>query len=262
MIKKTIFFVIGLVILGAVLPLLVKAQAICPHPGYTCGSCPVVDNCGSTAICDNTCYYFKIGCVWRQCRYCYKDSDKPPEGECCDVECTSNGWKQTRYDNRCNPGEECNTSCNCVAVNGNGNDNGNGNGDEECYCDEGTCSEDKKGGLVPCGKTCDDPDTPVNECCPCTLCHLFVLFKKVTDFATTHIAIPLAIVMLTIGGIIMVTAAGNPGQIGQGKAVIRAVAIGLILVFAAWLIVNTIVTFLTPLEHPLKAWYEIDCPVP
>jgi len=43
-----------------------------------------------------------------------------------------------------------------------------------CGCPAGiSCSSGQcKGGLVPCGRSCDDPCTETCECAPCTLCHL------------------------------------------------------------------------------------------
>ena len=235
--------------------------------GGTCQSCAAVGiTCDMTYAC---CKEYGV-CTCAGCEYeCFGCPDHCQPYDCHRIEHDTSPWcasgcgadpecDSLSPGDDCGEGNVCDTNCKCGA---NGNDDHDANGEEDCPCSSGICSEEKKGGLVPCGKTCDDPDTPVNECCPCTLCHLFVLFKKVVDFATTYIAIPLAVVMLTIGGIIMVTATGNPGQISQGKGVIRAVVIGLLLVFAAWLIVNTIVTLLTTLEHPLRAWYEIECPL-
>jgi predicted secreted protein len=128
----------------------------------------------------------------------------------------------------------------------------------ECPCLSGDC----EGGLVPCGRSCDDPTTDVCECCPCTLCHLFVLFKRVVDFVFLNIVLPLGVLMIVIGGVMLLTAAGDPGRINQGKSVIKAVIIGLVIIFIAWLIVNTVITFLTPADSPLQSWNTIDCPVP
>jgi len=115
---------------------------------------------------------------------------------------------------------------------------------------------------VPCGRMCDDPNTDICECDPCTLCHLFVLFKKIVDFLTLNIISPLAVLMIVVGGVMFLTAAGDPGRIGTAKKILTAVVIGLCIVFLAWLIVDTIITFLTPAGSPFQNWSEINCPVP
>ena len=47
-----------------------------------------------------------------------------------------------------------------------------------CTPPDNECSK----GLVPCGRNCDDPDTNACECCPCQLCHFFVMFNSVVKF--------------------------------------------------------------------------------
>jgi len=127
-----------------------------------------------------------------------------------------------------------------------------------------------EGGLVPCGRQTDDPKTlNVCECYPCELCHLFILFKRVVDFLTINIIVPLAILMIVIGGIMFLTAAGDPGRISGGKKILTAAVIGFAIFFLAWMIVNTIVFFTSEGRLPLpgeigkifgKPWYEIACP--
>jgi len=124
-------------------------------------------------------------------------------------------------------------------------------------CPGGEC----QGGLVPCGRTCDDPCTKNCECAPCTLCHLFVLFKRIVDFLTINIVFPLAILMIVVGGVMFLTAGGDPGRIGNAKKILTATVIGLAIILAAWLIVDTVIMFLVPSSSPFQNWETIDCPV-
>jgi len=117
-------------------------------------------------------------------------------------------------------------------------------------------------GLVPCGRETDDPGTPIDETVPCTLCHLFVLFKRIVDFVTINIIFPLAALMFVVGGVMLLTAGGGPRRIEKGKKILTAVVIGLVIILAAWLIVNTVIVFLTPAGSPFQAWHTIVCPVP
>jgi hypothetical protein len=277
---------------------------MCPHPGSACGGCiadfPFVDDCPSTAVCDNTCYYGEIGdCSWFQCWYCWQDPNKPIKGECCDVECTGTGWKQTPNNAKCPVGTTCDANCQCVgeAAHPQCNDGIDNDGDGKIdfpsdpgctdandndetdvvgACKTGpsyntcqeegikcpTCSEQLIGGLVPCGRTCDDPCTAECECEPCTLCHLFVLFKRIVDFLAKDILFPLAVLMIIIGGVMFLTAAGNPERIGTAKKILTSTVMGLVIIFLAWLIVDTIIMVLTPANSPFRNWNEIDCPLP
>ncbi|MBZ9571731.1 TrbC/VirB2 family protein [Patescibacteria group bacterium] len=122
------------------------------------------------------------------------------------------------------------------------------------------------GGLVPCGRYTNDPGTAIDESAPCTLCHLFVLFKRVVDFVTVNIIFPLAVLMFVIGGAMLLIAGGDPGKIGLGRKILKATVIGLVIILAAWLIVNTIILLLFT-DDPLnpyfffRAWHTIICPV-
>ena len=154
-------------------------------------------------------------------------------------------------DPACHPCEE---TCTCTCPK-------DSEGKEICPCTLGTCPPELRGGLVPCGKNCDDPCTKACECCPCTLCHLFVLFKRIVDFATLNILFPLAVLMIVVGGVMFLTAAGDPGRIGTAKKILTSVVIGLFIIFLAWLIVDTVITFLTPAGSPFQNWSTINCPV-
>ncbi len=115
------------------------------------------------------------------------------------------------------------------------------------------------GGLVPCGRKVDDPNTGIDETDPCNLCHLSVLLKRVIDFALVNILFPLAILMTVIGALILLTAGGDPAKVNRGKKVITTVILGLIIALAGWLIVDTIIGFLTGGGNPLQNWYQIPC---
>jgi len=134
-------------------------------------------------------------------------------------------------------------------------------GEEICPCALGTCPPELRGGLVPCGRGCNDPCTKECECCPCTLCHLFVLFKRIVDFLTLNVLFPLAVLMIVVGGVMFLTAAGDPGRIGTAKKILTSVVIGLLIIFLAWLIVDTIIMFITESGSPFRNWSTINCPI-
>jgi len=174
-------------------------------------------------------------------------------GEDCDIGLDKIPGNADDIDKACEG--QCQANCTCLV----------GNCPPQCPCPDGICPAELKGGLVPCGRRCEDPDTAICECCPCTLCHFFVLAKGVIDFVTLNIVTPLGVLMLVIGGGLFLTAAGDPGRINQGKGIIKAVIIGLIIIFVSWLIVDTIISFLTtgsPFATVFQSWNNINCPVP
>ncbi len=93
-------------------------------------------------------------------------------------------------------------------------------------------------GLVPCGDTADDP---------CKFNDLIDLIRIIVSFLMFKVALPLSAVLFSWAGIIMMTAGGSQDKIKQAKDIFLFVAIGIVITFAAWLIVETITgALLTP----------------
>ena len=86
-------------------------------------------------------------------------------------------------------------------------------------------------GLVPCG---------INATCPCEIQDFFVMLNRIFIFAIKWIVTPLAVLMLTIGGLLILISAGNPNLAGLGKKTLYAAIIGLVLAFGSWLIISFI----------------------
>ena len=85
-------------------------------------------------------------------------------------------------------------------------------------------------GLIPCG-TKDNP---------CKLKDFGCLAKNIINFLLFNLAAPLAVISFLIGGILMITAAGNQNQLDRGKSIFYNTVIGIVIAFGAWLIVNLI----------------------
>ena len=110
-------------------------------------------------------------------------------------------------------------------------------------------------GLVPCG--------PGRE--PCQFCHIFVLFSNVVDFFLFEIIPPLAVLIVVIGGIMFFTSSGDPAKINKARSVLTTLVIGLVIMYCAWVIVNTFFVFIGLSEFGLSLtgpgkWFKIQCP--
>lgn len=79
---------------------------------------------------------------------------------------------------------------------------------------------------------------------PCTLCDLSILADRFTRFLLFNVMLPIAALMILIGGILLLTARDNQQQQTQGKAVFTYAIYGMIFAFAAWLIVSTLLATL------------------
>jgi hypothetical protein len=111
----------------------------------------------------------------------------------------------------------------------------------------GACS----GPIVPCGETGN----------PCKFCHLFVLFNNIINFILFCLVPPVAALMMVMGGGYVLIAGENLSNVEKGKSIIKAVVIGLLIVFGAWIIINAFffvigVSSWTGLE---KGWFQINC---
>ena len=125
-------------------------------------------------------------------------------------------------------------------------------------------------GIVQCGLSNDDPDTvDINEAELCGLCHVFKLINNIIIFFLVpspavnngFAVVPLiATLLILVGGFYILIAAGRPNLQSQGKTIITAVVIGLLVVYIAWIVVNSLLTFLGVAEWTgLLSWWDIKC---
>lgn len=88
------------------------------------------------------------------------------------------------------------------------------------------------GGLVPCGGQ-DEPE--------CEICHLWQLFSNLINFLLFKLAVPVAVFMIVVSGLIYITSAGKDKQLQLAKSIIFNVIIGIVIMMSAWLMVDTII---------------------
>ena len=106
--------------------------------------------------------------------------------------------------------------------------------------------------LVPCGRT----GQPA-----CQFCDIFVLIDNVISFILTCLAPIVAILVLVIGGLYLLTAGSSPERVSKAKSIITSVVIGLVIIFVAWVFLNTFLDAIGVAEWTgLKTWWEIKCP--
>ena len=98
-----------------------------------------------------------------------------------------------------------------------------------------------KPGLVPCGRICDVSSTPYREDQPCTVCHLVLMMQLIMDFLF-KIAAVVAAFFIAASGTMYIVSAGRPELLSLSKTTFKTTLLGFILVFIAWVLVNTILT--------------------
>ncbi len=108
------------------------------------------------------------------------------------------------------------------------------------------------GSLVPCGTS----DTPT-----CGFCHIFVLINNILSFVLTCLTPVVGTVMLVLGGFMFFLAAESPGKIDDAKKIIKAVVIGIVIIFLAWVFLNSFLTSIGVSEWTGlgEGWWKIKC---
>lgn len=100
-----------------------------------------------------------------------------------------------------------------------------------------------EGGLVPCGRSHDDPTTKLKEDQPCTLCHLFLLINRIIIFVR-NLAFLVAAIFIVAGGLMMLLSGAYQGLRERGKKVVSSAVIGLVVMLLSWVIVSSILVML------------------
>lgn len=90
--------------------------------------------------------------------------------------------------------------------------------------------------LVPC-KGVDDPRTGATET-ECTYQSLILMVSRIIQFVL-YLLIPIVLGMIVYIGFKFLTASGDSGKLADAKRMIKPLLIGIVLIFAAWLVVYT-----------------------
>ena len=103
----------------------------------------------------------------------------------------------------------------------------------------------------------------------CDFCDIFQLINNIVIFLLVPspsvnngaAVVPLvATLLILIGGFYILIAAGRPESQKKGKDIITAVVIGLLVVYTAWVVVMSILSFLGVAPWTgLGEWWDIKC---
>ena len=126
-------------------------------------------------------------------------------------------------------------------------------------CTTGCAEVAGSAGLMPCGKSTNDPDTVWNECSPCNLCFMILMGRTIIEFFIKITAIA-AILVIIIGGFLYMFAAGNNELLSKAKLAMKYSIFGFITVFISWAIVDSaliVLGYADPMES--DGWYNVTC---
>ncbi|MFH1129383.1 MAG: pilin [Patescibacteria group bacterium] len=111
------------------------------------------------------------------------------------------------------------------------------------------------GPIVTCGRNGTGPEST-----PCTLCDVFKMAQTIFDWIIGAIIL-VGPILIAVGGLMILFAGADPGQLAKGKSVIKNVIIGLIIALLAWTVINMIFNELTD-DYGTDGsapWNKINC---
>lgn len=117
------------------------------------------------------------------------------------------------------------------------------------------------GGLVPCGRACDDPTTLVNEAADCGFCHFFALFNNIVNWVVKIILPAIALLFIVFGGFTIATSRGNPAQSQKGKDILIWTFAGYAVMFVGWMVLNSFLSGIGVVEWTglTHGWWQFSC---
>ena len=122
-----------------------------------------------------------------------------------------------------------------------------------CKC---PCVSEAPGGLVPCGRYTNNPNTSWDERQPCNLCFFFLMLKLILEFLL-KLALIIALLFIIISGLLYIFSLGSPEMLTKAKSALTQAIGGLAIIFLAWLVINTAMNVM---GWTGGKWNEIDCP--
>ncbi|OGZ18961.1 MAG: hypothetical protein A2175_01370 [Candidatus Nealsonbacteria bacterium RBG_13_42_11] len=123
-------------------------------------------------------------------------------------------------------------------------------------------------GIVPCG----------GSDCLCTFCDFFKLIHNIINFLLVPCSLnsgfaiipTIAVLLLVFGGLYLLISGASPEMFSKAKAIITAAIIGLVIVFIAWIFLNTFLDYIGVVEwtgltdNPdtpdvVEGWWQVQC---
>ncbi len=90
----------------------------------------------------------------------------------------------------------------------------------------------------------------------CTICDIAQVAQNVLNTGI-YVAVFLSAVLFAWAGWLYLTNIANPGQIERAKSIFFSVFIGLVIILAAWIVIDTLMKTLVPQSGPFGPWNKI-----
>ncbi|EKE25137.1 MAG: hypothetical protein ACD_5C00275G0001 [uncultured bacterium] len=95
----------------------------------------------------------------------------------------------------------------------------------------------------------------------CTLCDLIAGLNNIIQYIM-KLSIGIGILAFAAGGVMYIISGADPGMKGKANETMKNAAIGFVIIFTGWLIVNTVIVSLgtySDLGIGIKGWGQFEC---
>jgi hypothetical protein len=105
------------------------------------------------------------------------------------------------------------------------------------------------------------PECAYTDVAGCQLCDFFVLIKNIFNFIAFNLAPPVAGIFIVAAGFLFLASGGSEERVKQAKKIFLNVVIGLVVIYASWLFVNSLVQIIAKDVDGFSkdSWYEFSC---
>jgi len=95
----------------------------------------------------------------------------------------------------------------------------------------------------------------------CGLCDFFLLIMNIYDFIVFKLAPPVAGILIVFAGALFLISGGSEERVSQAKKIFINVVIGLVFIYASWLIVNSIIQVIGKSVDGFnpQSWWQFNC---
>lgn len=117
------------------------------------------------------------------------------------------------------------------------------------------------GGLVPCGRLSNNPDTVWNDTAPCNLCFGFQMLNNIITFIL-KVCTGVAVLIFIFAGLFYAFSANDPRGRKKASAIAQYALYGIAFIVFAWALVNIVMSAMGYISPLNQGWNMVDCSLP
>lgn len=112
------------------------------------------------------------------------------------------------------------------------------------------------GGLIPCGRSYDEPSTPYNERESCQVKHAFLFIKNIIDFILWRLGLIALVLLAAFTGFVFYFSMGNAATMARVKSILKSAGTGYLIIFISWTLINFILMALGFQVEIFGKWWQ------